>query len=542
MFITMALVPPLMKSAARFEFIDEPGERKVHSTPIPRIGGVAMVIGVLIPVLLWAERPPMVIAFLLGIGVILAFGIWDDRAALSHRVKFFGQFLAIAIVVFYGDIKIYYLPFHSIDPVPEWFAVPFTFFALLGVTNAINLSDGLDGLAGGTMLLSIAAIGLMGFMADDHILLIFSLALMGSIIGFLRYNTHPAQVFMGDCGSQFLGFSVGVLVVILTQKTNPALSPSMTLLLLGLPIIDTFIVMGQRVWERRSPFSPDRNHIHHKLLNIGFDHYEAVVIIYVAQALLVLTAFWARYETDLFNMSLFSSILLSIVFLFRLGAAVGWRAHERKKGEFRTPLARFIRRLRLKGVLDGYPTYFIALSVPIYLMWAISGLHGIPKDGAISALVLLCTATSFLLIYRVKPGISLFERVVFYVTTTMVVYYANQTNAITVGKANDLLSLENFYFVALVIAIVTAYRFIRPQQFSVTPTDFLVIFLAIIAPGLLGSIVPHGNIMAIGAKTVILFYAFELIFARLKGKEVIMRLVLVVILAYMTINSMPGRF
>ena len=542
MFITMVLVPPLMKSAARFSFIDEPRERKVHQTPIPRIGGVAMVIGVLTPVLLWADRPPMVISFLLGIGVILIFGIWDDRSTLSHRVKFFGQFLAIAIVVFYGDVKIYYLPFHSINPVPEWFAIPFTFFALLGVTNAINLSDGLDGLASGTMLLSVAAIGLLAFISDDSILLIFSLALMGSIIGFLRYNTYPAQVFMGDCGSQFLGFTVGVLVVILTQKTNPALSPSMTLLLLGLPNIDTFIVMGQRVWEGRSPFSPDRNHVHHKLLNVGFDHYEAVVIIYLFQAFIVMVAFASRYESDLFNMSLFAGILLAIVFLFRFGAAIGWRAHERKRKEFRTPLARFIRRLRKKGVLEGYPTYFIACSVPIYLIWSITTLNGLPKDGALSALALLCVATSFLLIYRVKPGVSVFERVVFYITTTMVVYYANQSNTTTIGVANGLLNLENVYFLSLVIAIVFAYRFIRPQQFRVTPTDFLVILLAIIAPGLLGDILPHGNVMAIGAKTVILFYAFELIFARLAGKEVLLRLTLVLILAFMTMISLPGRF
>ena len=178
MFVTMALVPPLMKAATRFAFIDEPGERKVHETPIPRIGGVAMVIGVLTPVLLWADRPPMVISVLLGIFVILVFGVWDDRSTLSHRVKFFGQFLAIAIVVFYGDIKIYYLPFHSIDAVPEWFAIPFTFFALLGVTNAINLSDGLDGLAGGSMLLTTAAIGLLAYMSSDTLLLIFSLALI----------------------------------------------------------------------------------------------------------------------------------------------------------------------------------------------------------------------------------------------------------------------------------------------------------------------------------------------------------------------------
>ena len=269
MFITMVLIPPLMKSAERFSFIDPPGERKIHDIPIPRIGGIAMVVGAITPVLMWVERPPVVLAFLIGIGVILVFGVWDDRKALDFRMKFFGQFLAISIVIFYGGIEIRYLPFHSIDPVPTYVSIPFTYFALFGVTNAINLADGLDGLAGGTMLLSMAAIGLVAYLAGDSLLLIFCLAVMGSIIGFLRYNTYPAQVFMGDSGSQFLGFAVGVLVIILTQDSNPALSPSMTLLILGLPIIDTFIVMGQRVLDGNSLFKPDNNHIHHELLAVG---------------------------------------------------------------------------------------------------------------------------------------------------------------------------------------------------------------------------------------------------------------------------------
>ena len=131
--------------------------------------------------------------------------------------------------------------------------------------------------------------------------------------------------------------------------------------------------------------------------------------------------------------------------------------------------------------------------------------------------------------------------VVFYVTATIVIYYANETKTQTIGMANDLLTWENLYFFALVGAIITAYRFIRPQQFTVTPTDFLVIFLAIVAPGLLGNIVPHGNIMAIGMKTVVLFYAFELVFSRLRGKEVFLRLILVVLLAVLTVQALPAR-
>ena len=381
MFITMVLIPPLMRSAEKLSFIDTPGERKVHEIPIPRIGGVAMVAGAVTPVLMWVERPPLVLAFLIGIGVILVFGVWDDRKALDFRLKFLGQFAAIAIVVFYGGIEIRYLPFHSIDPVPSYVSIPFTFFALLGVTNAINLADGLDGLAGGTVLLSVAAIGLLAFLAGDDLLVIFCLAVMGSIIGFLRYNTYPAQVFMGDTGSQFLGFSVGVLVIILTQDTNPALSPSMTLLILGLPIIDTFIVMGQRVYEGRSPFKPDRNHIHHKLLAIGLDHYEAVLIIYVVQAALVTSAFLFRFESDLFNMLLFSAFLLGILGAIRLAMRVGWSANGGGESAPRTPIGAIIARLRKSGVLSDYPVAFVAVSVPCYVLYAIMRSGTIPWTG-----------------------------------------------------------------------------------------------------------------------------------------------------------------
>jgi len=533
MFITMVLIPPLMRSAERLSFIDPPGERKVHENPIPRIGGVAMVVGAVTPVLLWMDRPPLVIAFLLGIGVILFFGAWDDRKALDFRLKFFGQFLAITIVVFYGGVEIRYLPFHSIDPVPAYVSIPFTYFALLGVTNAINLADGLDGLAGGTMLLSIAAIGLLAFLANDSLLVIFCLAVMGSIIGFLRYNTYPAQVFMGDCGSQFLGFAVGVLVIILTQDSNPALSPSMTLLILGLPIIDTFIVMGQRVYERRSPFKPDRNHIHHRLLAIGFDHYEAVLIIYIAQAALVTSAFVFRFESDLFNMLLFSGFLLGIVFMFNTAERLGWSAHDKPDSQPRTSLGTFVRRLRNSGVLTDYPVIFVAVTVPCYLLYAISRSGTIPTDGAVSALVLLIFSASFLALFRQSVGIRIIERVVVYVMATMTVYYWHTT----VARYQGPYSFENVYFLILTIAIVISYRFAQPRQFTVTPTDFLVVFLAVIAPGLVGSIVSQGNIMAIGAKTVILFYAIEMLIARSAGRELAFRCAVAGILAMMTLKA-----
>lgn len=536
MFITMILIPPLMRSAERLSFIDSPGERKVHAAPIPRIGGVAMVTGAVIPILMWVERPPLVLAFLLGIGVILIFGIWDDRKALDFRLKFLGQFIAISIVVFYGGVEIRYLPFHSIDPVPAYVSIPFTFFALLGVTNAINLADGLDGLAGGTMLLSIAGIGLLAFMSNDTLLLIFCLAVMGSIIGFLRYNTYPAQVFMGDCGSQFLGFVVGVMVIILTQDTNPALSPAMTLLILGLPIIDTFIVMGQRVLDGRSPFKPDQNHIHHKLLAVGLDHYEAVVAIYMAQAALVTCAFLFRFETDFFNLSFFAIILLSIVLLFRAAGRSGWTAGERQSAKPKTPLGAIVVRLRQSGALADYPAVFVAVAVPCYLLFAIMQSGPIPADGGASALALLGLSVGCFALFRQSPGIRVLERVVLYVAATMAVFYWHSTTSRYIGPY----SFENAFFLFLAASIVIGYRFAQPRKFNVTPTDFLVIFIAVIAPSLVGSYVSEGSIMAIGAKTVILFYAIEMAIARSAGRELIVRGVIVSILTMLTIKSGIG--
>ena len=152
---------------------------------------------------------------------------------------------------------------------------------LVGITNAINLSDGLDGLAGGVTFLSLAAIAVLTYIAvDAGFMLLATMSIMGSILGFLRFNTFPARIFMGDGGSQFLGFSAGVLAILLTQSSNTALSPALPLLILGLPILDTLMVMGERIYEGRSPFVADRKHIHHRLLALGFHHYEAVVTIY----------------------------------------------------------------------------------------------------------------------------------------------------------------------------------------------------------------------------------------------------------------------
>lgn len=531
MFISMVLIPPLMRSAVRYALVDEPGERKVHARPIPRVGGVAMVAGAVAPVLLWVEPTQQVLGLLYGVAVILVFGVWDDRTGLSYRVKFLGQLLAVGVAVFYGDIVIRYVPFHSFDPIPDYLALPLTVFALLGVTNAINLADGLDGLAGGTTLLSIGGIALMAFALDDLALFMLAMAVMGSIVGFLRYNTHPAQVFMGDCGSQFLGFSTGVLVIILTQQVSTVLSPAMPLLLLGLPLIDTFLVMGQRLYEGRSPFRPDQNHVHHKLLGLGFDHYESVVIVYTIQAALVSLAYLLRFHSDLFAFAAFGLALFGLALLFRVANAGGWRARNDFPAQSQTPIALVASRLKRSGVLSTGPLLFSAVTMPLYAAIVIELTPSFPGDAALTAYILCGAAVAAAALLRGRTSYYLVERLLLYVTITTVVYYGTSVSIPTPWSR-----LETVYFVLLGLALLVSYRFARNRNFTVTPTDFLIIFIALAAPGLSHSLLPGAEVGEVVIKVLVLFYAAELVISHAGRHTWMLRASVVGVLALLVVR------
>lgn len=521
MFITMMLIPPLMRSAERFSFVDVPDARKVHKAPVPRIGGVAMVAGAVTPVLLWMHPSQDVQGLLYGIALILFFGVWDDRAALDYRLKFFGQLLAICVVVFYGGVLIRFIPFHSFEPIPDYVAYPLTVFALLGVTNAINLSDGLDGLAAGTTFLSVGMISLMAYMVHDYDMFMLAMAVLGCIIGFLRFNTHPAQIFMGDGGSQFLGFTVGVLVIQLTQKSGTILSPAMPLLLLGLPLIDTFLVMGQRLVEGRSPFRPDKNHLHHKLMALGLDHYEAVVAIYSLQTLLVTLAYFLRYHSDLASVAVFFGALVGIGAFFPLVARVGWRARGVRTPHMPSGIARIAGKLKASGLLGQVPVMLAAVSIPIYSCLVISLTDEFPNDAVLTSYMLCGVGIGLLVLRRNAPSYGLVERLLLYVAVTTVVFYWGRIDYESLWFHR----FENMYFGALGVALIMAYRFTRNRNFSVTPTDFLIIFIALAVPTVSSSLFPQNNLTEVAIKVLILFYAVELFVAQAAGRLWMLRVV-----------------
>jgi UDP-GlcNAc:undecaprenyl-phosphate GlcNAc-1-phosphate transferase len=499
--VTMALIPPLIHLAGRMHLLDQPNDRKIHDTKIPRIGGIGMVLGVVLTVIIWTQPDREVVSLLAGIAVLFVFGVWDDRGDIDYRLKFLGQFLAAVIVVGYGKVVIAVIPFFGMDAVSPWISIPLTTIALVAVTNAINLADGLDGLAAGTTLLSLAGVAILSYMADGTGLMLVSLVIMGAIAGFLRFNTYPARIFMGDTGSQFLGFTACVLTVILTQKTNPALNPAIPLLLLGLPLFDTLFVMLKRIYHGNSPFSPDKNHTHHQLLALGFDHYEAVIIIYLAQALFVLSGVLFRYQSDLFVITLWAAANVTLALLVVWAGRTRWRAHQPGS---KTLLARIMAKNNPRR-MSRLSRQILLLGVTLLLFAGPLMTSKVSMDFGIAAAVLLVLLLSRLLFGYHLWFISL--RLIMYVAIAFILYLISQypSNVVIIPA-----TVDHAYFGIIVASLVIGARYTVEDAFRVTPTDFLIILFMI---GL--ALLPHAqegetDYISLVIKMVIMFYAVEL--------------------------------
>jgi UDP-GlcNAc:undecaprenyl-phosphate GlcNAc-1-phosphate transferase len=526
----MVLIPPLMRLAEWLHVLDIPGERKLHKVAIPRIGGIAMATGAVLPLIMWLPPQRPVVAYLCGAAILLFFGFWDDRKNLDYRLKFLGQMIAVLVVVLYGGVVIKHIPFFlRADALPAYIGVPLTVFALVGVTNAINLADGLDGLAAGMTLLSLGMIALMAYMTDSITLVLMTVAVIGSIFGFLRFNTYPARIFMGDAGSQFLGFSLGVLVVMLTQEANPALSSALPFMILGLPIVDTLMVMGQRIHQGRSAFSPDNNHIHHKFLSLGFDHYGAVFVIYLLQSILVLGAYFLRFESDLLILCLYVVFCVTLLSLLRIASARGWRIHGHRP-EIHTP----IHWLRSGQRLLKVALYFALITIPAYFLLGVLFVEKVPKDIGVVAWMLLAI---LLMLYLKRSGkaFSIIEKAGAYIACVFVVYLTQ----VTPGVLAEYAIYRNTLLAALAMAVAIGFRFSK-ERFQITPLDFLVIFIALTLPNLPDLNVGESHLGATMGVLIVLFYGIELVLNNIQHRWNLMRFVTCATLAVLGLRGVTG--
>lgn len=280
--IALLSTPVARAVALRIGMVDRPAPRKLHTRPIPLLGGAALYLAVLIALLVFEDRYnlPQLVGVLVGATAISFLGIWDDRWGLRPLIKLMGQ-IAVAGIVMATGVMVSLFPWPVLN-------VLVTLLWLVGITNAFNLIDNMDGLSGGIGAVSAAFFLLLAALNGQYLVGTLSAAVLGACIGFLRYNFNPASIFMGDAGSMFLGFLMAVLGIKLRFPHNVAFVTWMVpVLVLGIPIFDTVLVVLSRLRRGLNPLtSPGKDHLSHRLARAGMTHREAVLTLYLAQAAL----------------------------------------------------------------------------------------------------------------------------------------------------------------------------------------------------------------------------------------------------------------
>ena len=293
--ISLAATPFVITLAHKIGAVDVPdSQRRVHKKPIPRLGGLAIFYGFLVALLCFARIDQQLRGILIGALIIVGIGIIDDVKQLRALIKLAAQILAAVIVVFH-NVRI------TAISVPSFisesgilhlgvFSIPITIAWIVIVTNAVNLIDGLDGLAVGISSIASFSLFFIAILGGEQNVAIISAALAGGCLGFLPYNFNPAKIFMGDTGSQFLGFMLSAICIQGLFKGYVIISFIIPLLILGLPLFDTIFAILRRAWNHKPIMGADRGHLHHRLLDSGFSQKQTVAILYVIASILGISA------------------------------------------------------------------------------------------------------------------------------------------------------------------------------------------------------------------------------------------------------------
>ncbi len=302
--ITALSIPWVRRFAIRTGFVDSPAKRKLHSTPMPLMGGVAIFGGAVLAVIAFVpEFPDTVAGVLLSLSVVALVGLLDDRFGLPAWAKLGGQFVGFLILALF-DIRVKL-------PIPELFNYLITFLWLAGISNAINFLDNMDGLSAGVSGVAAAFIMLLGLQNDQFLVAGLAAAVFGACLGFLRFNFKPAQIFMGDAGSLFLGFLLALLGLQLRFPANSSFVTWMVpVFLLGLPIFDTTLVVVSRLRRGVSPNTAGKDHLSHRLVQRGFSQREAVLLLYLLTGASGMIAVFITEATVLEGYLIFGTLFL----------------------------------------------------------------------------------------------------------------------------------------------------------------------------------------------------------------------------------------
>ena len=319
--ITYLAIPKVISFAEKFRLSDIPGNRSSHKKSVPIFGGIAIFSGIIFSLLFWANLDNIqfiLVSFL----IVVFFGVLDDLLSLSPYKKLLGQLIAILIVIYLGEIQIDSM--HGvlgIYKMPDFFATLFTVFVVVVITNGFNLIDGVDGLASGIGVISSFFFGVVLFFLNQYDMAMISFSLMGALLAFLRYNYHPAKIFMGDTGSLLVGMILSVLSVSLIREGLvvdrfhlPNKGPLLAIAFLAIPLFDTLRVFIVRVVKGKHPLYPGRGHIHHALLDLGIGHKRTALLLYIYSLLLIICSYFLL-ELDT-NIGILILAIVSYILLF----------------------------------------------------------------------------------------------------------------------------------------------------------------------------------------------------------------------------------
>ncbi|MFH0809873.1 MAG: MraY family glycosyltransferase [Pseudomonadota bacterium] len=520
-FLTAVAIPPLIRYAPVLGMVDIPDKRKIHLGAVPRSGGLAVALGFLVTLFFFSPRPgPQIMAVVAGQIIILLFGIIDDRRGLAPWQKALGQTVAAAVTVT-GGVGIETLGnIFGTGSVPLGpLAGPASVFFIVAATNSVNLTDGLDGLASGLGLLMFACIGLLAYSAGQVQIVVLSVCMAGAVLGFLRFNTYPATVFLGDTGSQLMGFSAGAVALMLTQPPS-IYCRCLPLLILGLPLLDTLFVAVERLSQRISPFRPDRRHFHHKLMNMGLSHQEAVITIYVVQAVFTALAYLLRYSPDRHVLWGYTAFALAALIVVLVSTRRGVFARPAADGPlFLGTLRNVLLRTRIAQGARNLLCLCMALFF-LVVPWLVTEYS--PDIGLISLLFLAAMTAAWV---RFQGTMRYVLRLSGYFMGGYLLASSElNAAAVVIGPYSwPVASLLNAHFALMALLFIT-YTIGTNERLSLTTLDGLVLVFALLVPMLPREMLTPYHLAPIVSKAIVFFVCFEPFAYRFRDRVALARI------------------
>lgn len=316
-FLSAVVITPfVIWLAPKIGAVDKPDERKVHTRLMPRLGGLAIFLAIVVGYFVSGLHNEQMNSIILGLLLIVALGVLDDMYGLTAKFKFIIEIIVASIVVFGSGLVIHFVTLPYFGKIEFGiFGYFITILWIVGVTNAINLIDGLDGLSAGVSIIVLSTIGVLAFFGGKTLIFTMVVVTVAATLGFLIYNFYPAKIFMGDTGALLLGYLIAVISLLGLYKSVTLFSFIVPVLILGVPIFDTFFAIVRRVVNKKPISAPDKSHIHHRLLALGFDHKTTVILIYIFSFMFSLSAILLSSSTLIGSFVLMIAILLILEFI-----------------------------------------------------------------------------------------------------------------------------------------------------------------------------------------------------------------------------------